>query len=271
MTARGAALAVDSNQTDCLADAFPGSAFRLGTAWSTPGGPRESKRSLHGSVIGNRENGATGHMAQTLTKNIWVTPEQWDRIEKIEKDRDVSSNRLAVELVMEVLDRRDWPRTESEIKVARASLFAAQVLARDLIAAGREHKVEEIRQFISMIVPEPDGEPGPARSSNASGTSVLADDPGPLGRGHAGLIESIFRYSWLLATLKRDEMLAEGRKAELDWRPCALASRSSGRRYRPAERVASAIARMRDILLLASAFDFRAPDYARRDGVWVGG
>ncbi len=38
----------------------------------------------------------------------------------------------------------------------RASLFAAQALARDLISAGRENEVQEIREFISTTVPDPD-------------------------------------------------------------------------------------------------------------------
>ena len=52
------------------------------------------------------------------------------------RNRDVSANRLMVELAVEALDRREWPRTQTEIRIARASLFAAQVLARDLISAG---------------------------------------------------------------------------------------------------------------------------------------
>ncbi len=55
---------------------------------------------------------------------------------------------------MEALDRREWPRTELDIQVAKAALFAAQVLRRDLIADGREHEVEEILQFVSTLVPE---------------------------------------------------------------------------------------------------------------------
>ena len=54
------------------------------------------------------------------------------------------------------LDRREWPGTDTEMRVARASLFAAQALARGLIADGREQDVQEIREFISTIVPDPD-------------------------------------------------------------------------------------------------------------------
>ena len=43
-----------------------------------------------------------------------------------------------------------------EIRVARASLFSAQALARGLIADGREQEIQEIRSFISTIVPDPD-------------------------------------------------------------------------------------------------------------------
>lgn len=98
-------------------------------------------------------------MAETLTKTIRVTPEQWERIEKIAKEREVSANRLVVELVMEALDRRDWPRTELDIQVVKAALFAAQVLRRDLIAAGRADEVEEILQFVSTLMPESAADP----------------------------------------------------------------------------------------------------------------
>ncbi len=61
---------------------------------------------------------------------------------------------LVVEFVIKALDRREWPGTEAEIKVARAPLFAAQAIARDLIAAGRENEIEEILQFVSALVSE---------------------------------------------------------------------------------------------------------------------
>ena len=93
-------------------------------------------------------------MAQTLQKNIRVTSEQWERIETIARERQASPNQLLVDLAMEALDRSQWPSTEAEIKVARASLFAAQALARDLLAAGREQDVQEIRDYISTIVPD---------------------------------------------------------------------------------------------------------------------
>ena len=131
---------------------------------------------------------------------------------------------------MEVLDRREWPRTEAESRVARASLFAAQVLARDLVSSGRKQEIEEIRDFISTIVP--DGHTGkpvrghsddypdtaelirgrmPAADGNASGAKTSA-----IPVGLAPLIERTFRYAYLLATLKRDEMVDEGRGAEVE-------------------------------------------------------
>lgn len=69
---------------------------------------------------------------------------------------------------MEALHRREWPGTDTEMRVARASLFAAKAIARRLIADGREQEVREIRDYISTIVPDPDdpasisggGEPG---------------------------------------------------------------------------------------------------------------
>ncbi len=93
-------------------------------------------------------------MAQTVTRTIRVTPEQWERIEKIAEQRDVSANRLVVELVMEALEQRGWPRSELDIQVAKAALFVAQVLRRDLIKAGRKDEVEEILRFVSALLPE---------------------------------------------------------------------------------------------------------------------
>ena len=52
--------------------------------------------------------------------------------------------------------RQEWPGNETDTRVARASLFAAQALAHGLIADSREQEVQEIRNFISTIVPEPD-------------------------------------------------------------------------------------------------------------------
>ena len=109
-------------------------------------------------------------MAETFTRTIRVTPEQWEQIEKIAKEREVSANRLVVELVMEALDRREWPRTELDIQVAKAALFAAQTLRRDLIADGRMDEVEEILRFVSTLVPDssanldpsPDPTPSPS-------------------------------------------------------------------------------------------------------------
>ena len=93
-------------------------------------------------------------MAKTLQKNIRITSEQWDRIETAATERGVTANQLLVELAVEALDRREWPRTELEIRMLRSSMFAAQAIARDMIVAGREDEVEAIRQDISQIAPE---------------------------------------------------------------------------------------------------------------------
>ncbi len=92
-------------------------------------------------------------MTSSLQKNIRVTADQWKRIETAARERQVSPNRLVVELAIEALDRREWPGTGAEIK-GRASFFAAQAIARDLIADGRENEIEEILQFASALVSE---------------------------------------------------------------------------------------------------------------------
>ena len=93
-------------------------------------------------------------MTKTLQKNIRVTPGQWNRIENAARERNVSANRLVVELAMEALDRCEWPRTEHEIRMLRSCMFTAQAMAHDMIAAGRDDEVEEIRRKISTVVPD---------------------------------------------------------------------------------------------------------------------
>ena len=103
-----------------------------------------------------RQNATANSTQTTVDKHIRVLPEQWERIEHAAEGSALTANQLVMELAIEALDRREWPRTEAEIRVARASLFAAQAIARDLIAAGREHEVAEIRDFISTIIPDVD-------------------------------------------------------------------------------------------------------------------
>lgn len=155
-------------------------------------------------------------MTKTIAKTIRVTAEQWDRIEQVATDRKLSANQFLVDLAMDALDRREWPSTDAEIYVARATMFVAWVLERDLISAGREEEVEEIRRSISTILPEPDSEPRPARPSETRKRRTLTSEPGVIGREQAGQIERMYRGVYLLSTLKRDEMLREGREDELE-------------------------------------------------------
>ena len=99
-------------------------------------------------------------MAQTVQKNIRVTPKQWQRIEQVADQHGTSANQLVVELAIEALDRRDWPRTEAEIYMLRSAMFAAQAIARDMEAAGRGDEIAEIARNISKVAPEFPEEPG---------------------------------------------------------------------------------------------------------------
>ena len=104
-------------------------------------------------------------MPRTIDRHIRVTHEQWERIENVARTSRSTANQLVVELAMEALDRREWPRTEHEIRLLRSSMFTAQAIARDMIAAGRGDEVEQIRRNISAVVP--------ALSGN------MPDDPEP--------------------------------------------------------------------------------------------
>ena len=93
-------------------------------------------------------------MARTLNKHIRIDEALWARLETAAKETDTTANRLLADLATQWLENREWPRTEVQIQVARSSLFAAQAIAHDLIAAGREDEIEKIRRYISTIVPD---------------------------------------------------------------------------------------------------------------------
>ena len=93
-------------------------------------------------------------MVQTIQKNIRVTPEQWKRIENEAEKREMSPNRLVVELAMEASARNEWPRIEAEIHLLRSAMFVAQVFIRDMEKAGREEEIEQISRNISEVAPE---------------------------------------------------------------------------------------------------------------------
>ena len=92
-------------------------------------------------------------MAKTMSKTVRVTDYQWKRVETAARVLNQSPNHLLVQLALEALDRREWPRSELEIRLLRSTLFTAQATARNMIAEGREDEVEEIRNEISRIAP----------------------------------------------------------------------------------------------------------------------
>ncbi len=112
-------------------------------------------------------------MVQTIQKNIRVTPEQWKRIESEAEKREMSPNRLVVELVMEALERREWPRTEAEIHLLRSAMYVAQAIIREMERTGREEEIQQISRTISEVAPELPGKStnkGSAQSKPSSST-----------------------------------------------------------------------------------------------------
>ena len=97
----------------------------------------------------------TDSIEKTVKKTLRVQPGQWELIEEAARETRLTANQLVMELALEALERRRLFSPEAEIRVARSSLFTAQAIARDLIAAGKEKDVQSIREFISTIVPEP--------------------------------------------------------------------------------------------------------------------
>ena len=93
-------------------------------------------------------------MVQTIQKNIRVTSEQWKRIENEAEKREMSPNRMVVELAMEAIERRQWPQTEAEIHLLRSAMFTAQAIIRDMERDGRKEEIEQISRTISEVAPE---------------------------------------------------------------------------------------------------------------------
>lgn len=80
--------------------------------------------------------------------------EHWRRIEDAANRRGLSPSRLLIETALQVIDGPEWPRTHAEVQVARASLFAAQAIARDMVNAGRKEEVQELLEGVSVVVPD---------------------------------------------------------------------------------------------------------------------
>ncbi len=97
---------------------------------------------------------ATISMVQTTRKNVRLAPGLWTRVEKEAHKRRVSPNKLVVELAIEALECREWPRTEAEIHLLRSAMFAAQAIIRDMEKTGREEEIEQISRNISEVAPE---------------------------------------------------------------------------------------------------------------------
>ena len=93
-------------------------------------------------------------MPRTIDRHIRVTPEQWERIENAARANGSTPNQLVVKLALEALGRREWPRSDREVRLLRSTMFTAQALARNMIAAGRAEEIRQIRRNISAIVPD---------------------------------------------------------------------------------------------------------------------
>ena len=96
------------------------------------------------------ENG----MGNTINKHIRVDQGHWLRIEKAAQERGISPSRLMISATIEVIEGREWPRTEAEIHLLRSAMFTAQAIIRDMERAGRDEEIEEISRNISEVAPE---------------------------------------------------------------------------------------------------------------------
>ena len=124
--------------------------------------PRLAPRAHAGIAIagGLTENAAPARLAEglatmprTINKHIRIDEELWKRLEKAAGESDTTANRLLAELAERWLETREWPQSEVQVRVARASLFTAQAIALDMIAAGRKKEVDDILEHVATIIP----------------------------------------------------------------------------------------------------------------------
>ena len=111
-------------------------------------------------------------MVRTVNKHIRIDAQVWERLEAAAKDCDTTANRLIAELATQWIKDREWPLTDVQIRVARASLFTAQAMARDMAVSGRESEIRTIRRYISTIVPD-----APMHSSTPNGQDRKNGNP----------------------------------------------------------------------------------------------
>ena len=105
----------------------------------------------NGACAGSEEG--TPAMPGTISKHIRIDEELWKRLETAAGEIDTTANRLLAELAECWLETREWPQSEVQVQVARASIFAAQAIALDLIAAGRQKRVDQLLEHAASIVP----------------------------------------------------------------------------------------------------------------------
>ena len=115
-------------------------------------------------------------MVKTVNKHIRIEESLWKRLEVAARDRETTANRLLAELAQQWLKNREWPATEVQIRVARSSLFTAQAMVRNLIAENREQEIEEIRRYVSTIVPDVTTDSPAANERNTQTSHPEQDD-----------------------------------------------------------------------------------------------
>ena len=98
-------------------------------------------------------------MPRMINKHIRIDEELWKRLEAAAGESDTTANRLLAELAKRWLETGEWPQSEVQVRVARASLFTAQAIALDMIGEGRKNDVDQILEHVATIVPR--AAPGP--------------------------------------------------------------------------------------------------------------
>lgn len=118
----------------------------------------------------------------------------------------LAANQLLVDLALEALDRREWPPIGLEMLILRSGVFDAQVIARDLIAAGCESEIKNTRQCTSAV---------------------------PLTHARAGIIELTCRSACIILTAKLGQVIRKVHAEGMDEVVRPWPSRFPFRAYSP--------------------------------------
>lgn len=98
-----------------------------------------------------QENTAWKKVSKSTYASMRITGK---RIGMAANERGISPRLLVISAALEVVEEREWPRTEAKTYLLRLAMFAVPTIIRDMEREGREKEIEQISRNISQVAPE---------------------------------------------------------------------------------------------------------------------